>query len=317
MLQADPQLFAGTAWLFSDPRLDRHIDYLFIDEAGQVSLAQVISAGTSARNLILLGDPMQLPQPSKGIHPEGIGLSVLEYIQEERATISPDKGIFMNTSRRLHSSLCKFISKYVYEGRLKSLPENDHRTVLVADTSLHGIRCIPVCHSGNSNYSEQEAEAVTDLYRSLLSAKYKNGDKISAVTPEDILVVAPYNLQVNLLKKRIAPLAPEARAGTIDKFQGQEAPIVIVSMTTSSEEEISRSMDFLFSRNRLNVALSRATSLAFVVMCPDLLRVRCNTVEQMKLVNFLCAVERDAEQTMCGKLIFLNSPKHPAACVRS
>lgn len=297
--RGDYQLIAGTAWLFSRPKLNQRIEFLFIDEAGQVSLANVIAMGTSARNIVLLGDQMQLGQPIQGVHPRDSGKSSLEYLLEGQATISPDRGIFLATTWRMHPDVCRFISDAVYDSRL--LPEAHNKNqVLVLDERAHpalkqaGIQFIEANHDACSQSSVEEAEIIRDLVASLLTQRYR--DKNGAEKPialENILVVAPYNVQVNLLK-RVLP--PGARVGTVDKFQGQEAEVVIVSMTTSSGDYLPRFMDFLYSKNRLNVAISRAKSLAIVIANPDLLTIPCRSPEDMALVNTMCWVRDYAAQ---------------------
>jgi len=288
------QLVAGTAWLFSSVELEQKLDYLFIDEAGQVSLANVVGMGTAARNVVLLGDQMQLGQPTQGVHPGRSGESALEYLLDGLATIPAEQGIFLNTTYRMHPDVCTFISDAIYDGRLTS-HEKTMAQGLVLQPSAHaslaqsGIRFVPVMHDGNSQDSAEEAAVVRELYRSLLEQRYRdaNGREVP-MTHADILVVAPYNMQVNLLRQY---LPPEARIGTVDKFQGQEAQVVIVSMATSNGDYLPRNIEFLFSKNRLNVAVSRAKALALLVASPDLMSIRCKTPEQMGLVNTLCWVD--------------------------
>jgi hypothetical protein len=292
------QLIAGTAWLFADPTLEATVDYLFVDEAGQVSLANLAAMGTAARNVLLLGDQMQLGQPIQGVHPGRSGESALEYLLDGQATVAEDRGIFLGTTWRMHEDVCRFISDAVYDGRLMPDAANQ-RQRLVLDASAHpklkptGIRFLPVRHDGCKQRSDAEAAVVKDLVDSLLQQGYidKKG-KRRPMTLENVLVVAPYNVQVNLLKTL---LPAGARVGTIDKFQGQEAEAVIVSMTTSSGEYLPRNIEFLYDKNRLNVAVSRAKCLAVVVASPELLHIRCNSPEQMELVNTLCWLREYAE----------------------
>jgi hypothetical protein len=286
-------LIAGTAWLFADRRFDQGLDFLFVDEAGQVCLANLIAMGTSARNIVLMGDQMQLGQPIQGVHPGESGLSSLEYLLEGAATIPPDRGIFLGTTWRMHPDVCQFISEAVYDGRLCPEPHNAQR-VLVLNERAHpqlrpsGIRFIAAIHEGCTQESREEAEMVRGLIENLLTQSYRDKEGAEhALGLENILVVAPYNVQVNLLR-RVLP--DGARVGTVDKFQGQEAEVVIVSMTTSSGDDLPRHIDFLFSKNRLNVAISRARSLAIVIANPDLLSIRCRSPEDMALVNTLCWV---------------------------
>ena len=284
-------LAAGTAWLFSDADMDQTLDYLFVDEAGQVSLANLIAMGTSARNLVLLGDQMQLGQPIQGSHPGRSGDSALDYLLGGLATIPPERGIFLATTWRMHPEVCRFISEAVYDGRLLPEPGNARRTLLLSADAhpallAAGIRFIDAEHDGCSQRSEAEANIVAELVASLLLQRHRDKDGYERpLTLDNILVVAPYNMQVNLLRKT---LPDGARVGTVDKFQGQEAEVVIASMATSSQEYLPRHMEFLYSRNRLNVAVSRARCLAVVVANPKLLEIDCSTPEQMELVNTLC-----------------------------
>jgi uncharacterized protein len=287
------QLVAGTAWLFADPHMDQMLDYLFVDEAGQVALANLVAMGTSARNIVLLGDQMQLGQPIQGVHPGRSGESSLEYLLNGLATIPPERGIFLATTWRMHPDVCRFISDAVYDSRLVAEPNNAVQGLLLnAEAHTHlkstGISYLPVEHDACTQRSEEEASAVLELIDSLLQQQYrdKHGN-VHPMTLTDILVVAPYNMQVNLLKK----VLPEgARVGTVDKFQGQEAEVVIVSMATSSGDYLPHDIGFLYSKNRLNVAISRAKCLAVFIANPALMAIRCSTPEEMALVNTLCWV---------------------------
>ena len=291
---SNAQLVAGTAWLFADPGFDQGFDYIFVDEAGQVSLANLMAVGTATRNLVLLGDHMQLGQPIQGKHPGHSGESALEYLLDGRSTVPRDRGIFLPTSYRMHEDVCRFISAAVYDGRLFADPANQERRLDLngdAHPALRptGIRFHAVEHEGCKQRSPREAEVITELVASLRRQHWVDKDGVRRpIDVEDILVVAPYNAQVNLLRE----VLPEgARVGTIDKFQGQEAPVVLISMATSSGADLPRNLEFLYDRNRLNVAVSRAQCLAVVVASPALLRVHCNTPEQIALVNTLCWLE--------------------------
>ena len=287
------QLVADRAWLFADPAAEQALDVLFVDEAGQVALANLVAAGTSARNIVLLGDQMQLSQPVRGVHPGRSGDSALDWLLDGAATIAPDRGIFLATSHRMHPRVCRFISDAVYDGRLEAEEGNERRT-LVLCAGAHpllrpaGIVHAAIEHEGCSQSSEPEAALVAEIYASAL--RQRRTDKAGVehpMTADNILVVAPYNVQVNLLKRM---LPPDARVGTVDKFQGQEAELVIVSMTTSSEQDLPRHLEFLYSKNRLNVAVSRAKCLAIVIANPALKAIKCHTPEQMALVNTFCWV---------------------------
>ena len=273
------------------------VDTLVIDEAGQLSLANVLAVTPAASNLILVGDPRQLAQPSKGTHPEGAGVSGLDHVLAGAATMPAHLGLFLDRSWRMHPNICGFISEQVYDGRLES---EAHCTIQRINdgpiTGGSGLRWLGVEHEGNRTSSTEETEAVARVFKALIGREW--ADHKGARAPlgiADILVVAPYNAQVHLLAQR---LPANARVGTVDKFQGQEAPVVLVSLTASSAEEVPRGMEFLYSRNRLNVAVSRAKALCVVVGSPSLLSVRCRTVEQMRLANVLCRyVELAAEIT--------------------
>ena len=285
-----PQLLAGTVWLLASSELIATYDYLFIDEAGQVSLANTIAMGMCARNIILLGDQMQLGQPIQGVHPGRSGESALEYLLNGEPTIALELGVFLETTYRMHPDVCHFISDAIYDSKLFS-DESTYKQSLILNNEAHkslkptGISYLPVEHDGCSQRSDEEAKVVNDLVMNLLTQQYQDGDgNIHPFTLNDILVVAPYNMQVNLLKRTL----PEgARIGTVDKFQGQEAQVVIVSMATSSEEYLPRFIDFLFSKNRLNVAISRAMCLSIMISNPKLLNTNCSQVAHMMLLNII------------------------------
>jgi uncharacterized protein len=283
------QLLAGTAWLFSRQELDRFLDYLVIDEAGQVSLADALAMATSARNLILLGDPLQLAQVSQGLHPPGTGASVLEHLLGNEPTIPKDRGIFLEKSYRMHPEVCSFISEIVYAGRLYSDESAGRRNTSFGT----GIRFVPVEHDGNRTGSDEEVAEITKLIGQLRQGTFTDSDGATRPLREsDFMVVAPYNAQVRRLR---SALPSGVRVGTVDKFQGQQAPIVFFSMATSSGEDVPRNLAFLFSRNRLNVAISRAQCLAYLVCSPRLLEARCNSIEEMELINALCRLAEYAE----------------------
>jgi predicted RecB family nuclease len=287
----DHGLIGGTAWLFSRPEMDRKLDYLFVDEAGQVSLADIVATGLSAKNIVLVGDQMQLGQPTKGKHPSGSGVSGLDYLMGDWATVPDDRGVFLEHTWRLHPKLCSFISDAFYDGKLKSAPctfgqmldlDND----LGGTLGSFGLRFVSVNHKWNTQKSEEEAARVKDAYRAVLGRPWTNQRGQSRpMTTEDILVVSPYNMQVNLLRRT---LPPGARIGTVDNFQGQEAAVVLVSMAASDADSAPRGIDFLFEKNRLNVALSRARCLSVVFCSPTLLDVVSVDLQRMALVNNVC-----------------------------
>ena len=279
----------GTAWLFARPEMTGRFDYVFIDEAGQVSVANLLAIASAAKNIVLVGDQMQLAQPIQGVHPGESGLSTLDYLLAEHRTIAPTQGIFLPRSRRMHPAVCKVVSDLVYDGRLSSdAGAARHRIDGAPSLPCHGLLFDEISHSGNSQSSDEEADRIAALLTALVGATFTERDgRQRRIGIEDVLIVSPYNAQVNLLTER---LPDGARVGTVDRFQGQEAPACLISMATSSAEEMPRDVEFLFSLNRLNVALSRAQALAVVVASPRLLDVPCRTLEEMKLVNALCAV---------------------------
>jgi predicted RecB family nuclease len=278
----------GTAWLWSRPEFAESLDVLVIDEAGQLSLANAVAVSGAACGLVLLGDPQQLDQPLQGTHPPGAEASALGHILDGKSTMPPEVGLFLERTRRLHPDLCRFTSEAFYESRLASEPWLARQELAgsgVMDGT--GVRFVPVAHEGNRNDSPEEAAAVAALIGELMEARgtWTDGDgRRHELSLDDVLVVAPYNAQV----AEIARSLPGVRAGTVDKFQGQEAPVSLYSMATSSPEDAPRGMEFLYSLNRLNVATSRARCLAVVVASPALIRVRARTPRQMKLANALC-----------------------------
>jgi predicted RecB family nuclease len=298
------QLVAGTAWLFARPEHDQAFDYLFIDEAGQVGLANVVAMGVAAHNIILVGDQMQLAQPIQGTHPRGSGVSALQHLLEDHATVPPERGVFLSETRRMHPDLCAFVSAAVYERRLHSAPGTELQSLLVDPTldpdaiASAGLRFVFVDSLGCTQRSRPEADRLDLTYRALLGQRWLDRQGIERlIGPEDILVVSPFNMQVELLKTM---LPAGARVGTVDKFQGQEAAIVLVSMTTSSGDDLPRNIEFLYSRNRLNVAISRARCLAVIFANPRLLEIPCSTIAQMELVNGLCWARRFAVGQAAG-----------------
>ena len=282
------KVVGGTAWLWSREDAIESVDYLFVDEAGQMSLAHVLAAARSTHNLILLGDPQQLEQPQKGAHPEGTDVDALTHLLDGNDTMPADKGLFIETTRRLHPNIAEFTSELYYEGRLKTLPGLE-RQAIRGDTPFagSGLFYTPVVHEGKQNNSPEEVETVARIVADLLKPGIEwtneNGQSKTLGT-KDILIVAPYNAQVGALQNCLS----EIRVGTVDKFQGQEAPVVIYSMASSSAEDAPRGMGFLYSPNRLNVATSRARCICILVAAPRLLEPDCRTPEQMRWANGLC-----------------------------
>jgi predicted RecB family nuclease len=287
-LRSSCQVAAGTAWLWARPEACDTVDVLFVDEAAQMSLANVLALSHAAPNLVLLGDPRQLEQPIQGSHPEGTSVSALDYILAGHETIAPDQGLFLSETWRLHPEICDFTSELFYERRLQPIPGLEQQEIRSQGrVSGAGLRYLSVEHQGNQSSSPEEARAVRALVADLLESKATWTDREGIERPiglQDILIIAPYNAQVLELQERI----PGARIGTVDKFQGQEAPIVIYSMTTSALADAPRGMNFLYSLNRLNVATSRARALSVLVSSPALFEAECQTPEQMRMANAFC-----------------------------
>ena len=259
-------------------------DYLFVDEASQVSMANLVVASGATKNIILMGDQMQLEQPIQGVHPGDAGLSSLEFMLGDHSVIPDDRGIFLERTYRMHPHVCDPLSDVIYEGKLQADAPNAHQAVLINHPALitkeSGILPIWLDHEGNTQSSEEEVATVKDLLEELKTGRFRDKtNKFQMFSDEDVLVVAPYNMQVNLLKDRL----PEGtRIGTIDKFQGQEAPVVIISMAVSDVDESPRGMEFIFNMNRLNVAISRAKALAIVVASRKLQQVPVTNLRQME-----------------------------------
>jgi len=280
----------GVSWLWADDLMEESLDYLFVDEAGQMSLANVIAVSKAARNIVLLGDPQQLEQPQKGAHPEGADVSALQHILADQQTIPVDMGIFLDTTWRLHPDIAAFTSELYYESRLKSVDETSNQAITCEGDFPYtgsGLFFLPVNHFGNQNSSPEEVEEIKTLVDEIIAKKLEWTDRegnSATVSLYDILIVAPYNAQVAALKIAL----PECRIGTVDKFQGKEAPIVIYSMTSSSPEDAPRGMSFLYDPHRLNVATSRAKCLCVLVGSPSLFEPECHSIDQMRWANGLC-----------------------------
>ena len=288
-------VLAGTAWLFASKAMRDHpVDVLVVDEAGQLGLADTLAASVSATNVILLGDPQQLPQVAQASHPNRSGVSALEHLLGEGVrTFPPERGVLLDVTWRMHPDVCDFISEVMYEGRLTSHPSCALQTTAAAGT---GLRWIRAQHTGRSTESPEEAAIVADTIQGLLGTDWTDQDGATRpLTAQDVIVVTPYNDQRRLITTVLQAQAATAgvEVGTVDKFQGREAAVVLFSMTTSSAEFMPRDANFLFSKNRLNVAISRARALAYLICTDELLDTRARDVPQMTLISALCAfVER-------------------------
>jgi uncharacterized protein len=288
----DLDIGAGTAWLWAREQFQGSVDTLFVDEAGQMSLANILAIAGAARNLVLIGDPQQLAQPSQGAHPPGVGVSALEHILGDHATVPPDAGLLLDQTWRMHPRLCRFTSETFYDGKL-SYADGLERQEILGDVTLHGsgLRVVEVAHEGNTNASPEEAAEVARMVRDLLGREWQDKDGVrQPIGPEQMLVVTPYNAQIRAIEDALVRAGCPAgvRVGTVDKFQGREAPIAIYSMATSSADDAPRGLEFLYDPHRLNVATSRARAMAVVVASTDLIRVACRTPRQMYLANALC-----------------------------
>ena len=281
-------VLSGTPWLWAREELSECVDVLFVDEAGQMSLANAIASSMAAKNVVLLGDPQQLDQPLQGSHPPGTSVSALEHLLQGEKTMPADRGLFLEETYRLHPNICAYTSEVFYERRLASRPGLEQQAIMeVAALPESGLYFVPVDHEGNHNASVEEVAVIVQLVGRLTSFGAVWRDQHGQTHPmaiDDILIVAPYNAQVVAIEEAL----PNARVGTVDKFQGQEAPVVIYSMATSSPEEAPRGMSFLYSLNRLNVATSRARALAILVANPRLLEPDCRTPDHMKMANAFC-----------------------------
>lgn len=276
-------LVGGTAWTFSNTVIKAQpFDVMIIDEAGQFALADAVAVATAARNLVLLGDPQQLPQVVQGVHPPGSDASALGHLLGDAEVIPDHLGYFLAETRRMHPAVCRPVSELSYAGLLHSHETARNRSISGIEP---GIYLREVDHRHNITSSAEEADAVVDVVRSLVGRTWTDNGETRDLTDADILVVAPYNLQVRVIRRRLADAGfDETRVGTVDRFQGQEAPAVIMSMTSSSTVDLPRGLDFLLSRNRLNVALSRAQALAVLICSPRLLDADVRGVDQMRLV---------------------------------
>ncbi len=298
-------ILGGTAWLFSQPALEGRLDFLFLDEAGQVSLANSIAMARSAQNIVLLGDQMQLEQPVQGSHPGDSRLSGLQFALKDlqaskpdapvfHAVVPSDYGLFLAESWRMHPTVCTFISESMYEGRLSSVDQCARQRIdVIPDAERfvskeHGIVFVGVEHDGNIQQSEEEIDRVKTILGELLGRPYTASDGTTkALALDDFLFIAPYNAQVRALQ---AALPAGACVGSVDKFQGQQAAVCILSLCSSYGEYGTRGLAFILDRNRLNVAISRAQCLAVVVADPRIASSPVASLNEMMLVNLFCKI---------------------------
>lgn len=300
-------IVGGTAWLFSRPDWKDALDFLFIDEAGQVPLANAVAVARSANNLVLLGDQMQLEQPVQGSHPGDAGLSALQYALKDTAAskpdapvfhpvVPPDVGLFLGESRRMHPNVCRFISESIYESRLGSLAECARQKIALPADRAHfvtresGIVFSGIEHDGDIQQSDEEAERVKAIYNEMLTRPFTTKEGTTKpLELSDFLFIAPYNAQVRALQ---SVLPKGARVGSVDKFQGQEAAVCILSLCSSYGEYGSRGLRFILDRSRINVAISRAKCLAVVVGDPRIANSPAGSIGEMTLLNLYCKLLR-------------------------
>ena len=288
------QIAAGTSFMWARENFLEAVDYLFVDEAGQLSLIDTIALSHAGKNLVLLGDPQQLKQPLKGSHPDGTEVSALEHILQTEKTIKSEQGVFLDKTWRMHPNINDFISKLFYEDKLHPTAGNEKQTLEgITQFKRPGIYVDPVVHSGNQNSSPEEVDRVKQIVDKLLTSDLQwinSGGQKEPLTWKNIKIISPYNGQVNALHRAL----PQIEIGTVDKFQGQEAAVIILSMATSSPEDAPRGMEFLYSLNRLNVAVSRARGVFILVANPSLFEPDCRSPHQMQLANALCRLREVA-----------------------
>ncbi len=298
-------LVAGTPWLFARPELAERLDTVVVDEAGQLSLANVLALSHAAPNLVLFGDPRQLSQPVKGTHPRGAEASALGHLLGDHATIAPEAGLLLDTTYRMHPLIADFLSGMSYDGRLRGVAGLECQEILAAgDLGGSGLRWIPLRHKGNGTVCGPEAEQVAALVAGLLAGGTwrDRHDVVARLTPADVLVIAPYNQQVHRVRHEIRSRLPgpdgeAVQVGTVDAFQGRQAPVVIYSLTSSSAADAPRGVEFLLDPHRFTVAVSRARALVAVVGSPELLRAPVARPEQLRRVNALCSYVELAESS--------------------
>ncbi|MBC8073457.1 MAG: ATP-binding protein, partial [Deltaproteobacteria bacterium] len=293
------EVLGGTPFFWARSDLADSVDVLFVDEAGQLSLADTLAVCGAAKSVVLLGDPQQLQQPCKASHPGGAEVSALRHLLGDAQTIADDRGIFLGTTWRLPPRICALTSRLFYDDKLTGLPALEQRALLGATRFAgHGIWRVAVAHEGCSVRAPTEVEAIAAIVDELLGHGVQWRDADGVVAPlqaRDILVVAPYNAQVDDLAERLRPLGV-TKVGTVDRFQGQQAPVVIWSMTSSTADDAPRGLAFLYDGFRLNVATSRAKVACIVVGSPSVFDVDCRTAEDVRLVNRWCALAEYARE---------------------
>jgi uncharacterized protein len=288
-------VLGGTVWLWARPDFAASVDVLFVDEAGQMSLANALAVSRAARSVVLLGDPQQLEQPQKGIHPDGVDVSSLEHVLGGAQTMPPERGRFLPETWRLAPPLCDYTSEVFYEGKLHPVAGLERQVISgTVDFNGAGLRASLVDHTGNRNGSTEEAAEVVRIVSQLLApgAAWTDRDGVPhPMTANDIRIITPFNAQVARIQEAFQNIELRTSnfeippVGTVDKFQGQEAAVAIYSLATSHPDDAPRGMEFLYSLNRLNVATSRARCLSLVVASPRLFEADCQTPRRMRLAS--------------------------------
>ena len=292
-LQEGGYAIGGTAWSFSRPLVrELDLDLMVIEEAGQFSLANTLVVGSAAKKVLLLGDPQQLGQVSQASHEYPVDISALSHILGNDKTISDSYGYFLEKTYRMHPDIAKKVSVLQYENRLVADPVTTERKLAGVNP---GVIPIEMNHSGNTTRSDEEVEKVLEIINDLVGKQWTNqlGEE-SNLIQEQILVVAPFNNQVRALKQKLKKVGFEkVKVGTVDKFQGQEAPVTIISMTTSSGEDLPRGIEFLLEPNRLNVAISRAQWTSYLIYSKELRNINPSSIEGLKrLGGFIGLIEK-------------------------
>jgi len=291
LIDKESFVFGGTKFHFSSAYYRENLDYLFIDEAGQLSLADLVAIGGAAKNIVLIGDQNQLGTPIRGSHPGESGKSILDFLLQGSETIPDDTGIFLSKTYRLNEPINDFISNNFYDHRLVIDEKNKNRKIIYNKKGIirdEGIHYLEMSHEDNLQTSEEECDVIKELIREFVGLEFIDENKKSRkLTLDDILIISPYNAQVNFLLSR---LNKGSKVGTIDKFQGQQAPITIISMTSSDAESLPKNRRFFFNKNRLNVAISRSQCVSIILLNPKLLEISPTTDEQVKLLNNYCKI---------------------------
>lgn len=282
-------LLGATCWQWAHDAMRNSVDVLIIDEAGQLCLADALAVTVATKSLILVGDPQQLEQPMQGTHPDGVAVSVLQHAIGDESTISPDRGVLLDTTHRMHPAIASFTSEQFYAGRLRTASDVAVQRIDAPPIVEPGLFWLPVAHYGNQNSSSEEAAAVAALVSTILRGSWVNVRGVSSpIGVGDILVVAPFNAHLSAIRSALAARGlADIRVGTVDKFQGQQAAVAIYAMATSVPEDAPRGLGFLYDRHRLNVATSRARCASVLVASPALLHPTCATPKQLHLASAL------------------------------